>query len=462
MSALGAAFFLFAVAGMVASWLFREDGQKRGVSLAVVTFVFYIYVDVLSAGVLVLIAGVVWYATRRMQTEREQHKRRSTLIASLFCTSGVLTLWRFAPALGIVNVERSWWQPLGMAVLALQAAGCLVDVYRRDCGEIRFYESVLVCGFFPRAVAGPVMRAESLLYQIRQPWSGVVPIERVGVLVVGACFKKYVLAEMLTAHSALVTASRATEGRVDIVASWMSGALQFVCDTSAYTDLVIAAGLLCGVKLPENFRAPFSGWSVGETMRRWHMSVSGFFRDYVLAPLRGNSTSNTRVFLSVVATSEAVALWHGFAPTTAVWGLLIGIPVGVETVLAKRRAERRERRKSAPTGVKRVVMAVAVFFYSAVISTFFPPDSLENAVGVLQNFVQHSNNATDLTSGAAWGAIFVAWALAAGLFAPLAKRSETVLKAVPAPVVGVLCAVAAAFLAGLAGGGVPSFLYQRL
>jgi D-alanyl-lipoteichoic acid acyltransferase DltB (MBOAT superfamily) len=461
---------MFACAGGALAYLYKERPDRRTAALCGVTLVFWAWVDLRSLAVLIGIAVWVRWITAHLERASDVAQRRRLQRLGVGVVILLLLGWRAVPdvfealdQLGMVHVWRtSLWQPLGAAILAIQAVSVIVDVARRDSEAPSFNEAVLLCGFFPRALAGPVVRSGKSLRELRQEWDGVVPVERVAVLIMSAAVKKYVFAETLITHSAQVTAVRATEGRLDLIASMLSGVLSYVCDLSAYTDLAIAAGLVCGVTLPENFNAPFSGWTVGEFMRRWHMSISGFFRDYVMIPLRGHNRSSWRLFFAVCATFELIALWHSASPTTMLWGVLVGVPVACEAVLSKRRSERREPRRAVPAGWRRWACAVLVTLYYALASIPFPPDNISVVLRIYRNNFGHAWAATHVTTWWVVCVICLAWLTGAGLFAWLARRVEALLQAMPAVVSGVVVALVVSFTAGLAGGGIPTFLYQRL
>ena len=426
--------------------------------------------DLRSLGVLLLTTLWVWFISNQLSRTTEKPYRRRLRNIGVWGVVIVLLGWRAVPGIletleqvGVLHVWReSFWQPLGVAILALQAISTIIDVERRDSESPTLVETSLLCGFFPRALAGPVVRSQKFIGDLRSNWDGRVPVEKVAVLILQAAVKKYVLAETLFVHASQVTAVRSTEGRFDLIASMFSGSLAYVCDLSAYTDMAIAAALLCGMKLPENFNAPYSAWSVAEFMRRWHMSISGFFRDYVLVMLRGNSRSAVRLWFSVVGTFELIALWHNFSMTTMVWGLLVGVPVAYEAVREQRRALRREPRSAPPQGIRRWLQAALVGSYFAVASVMFPADDIRQSARVLLSNIRHDWWATNVTTVWAVVVIILAWSVGAGLFAGLGRQVEQLFSRMPGFLVGTCCALCVTFCAGLAGGGVPTFLYQRL
>jgi alginate O-acetyltransferase complex protein AlgI len=468
---LSATFLMFTLCGAVLSRVFREDPAKRSTALAWLTGCFWLFVDLRSAAVLVVVAFWVHVISSMIADSKEAPQRRFLQRVGVCVVVVVLLGWRVVPALvdaagrvGVLHIWiDSWWQPIGVAIMAIQAVSVIVDVARRDTETPSFAESLLICGFFPKAAAGPLVRCMPFLEQIRSRWDGNIPIEKVAVLICAGAFKRYVLSESIGHYVDLTTRSWGEAGRVDMLLQLLCTAVRPVVDIAAYTDIAIAAGLCCGVVLPSNFRAPFSAWSVGELFRRWHTSVSGFFRDYVLPPLRGNSrSSEVRLFFAVVGTFLLVGAWHSLSWATILWGGMLGLPVAVETVRNRRRSQKGVRRKLPPVGAKRWAMALITFSYFALVSVLAGAGTLSH----------HAQSVRDVYNAgwfdnrvATWytaGCVLLSWAVGAGLFARVGVAVEGVFSRVPGVVLGIVVAVIVTIAAGFVGNGIPHFLYESL
>lgn len=429
------------------------------------------FIDLRSAVVLVLVAAWVHVISSMIAESKEELQRRFLQRVGVSVLAVVLLGWRVVPALvdvaGSVGVFHvwidSWWQPIGVAIMTIQAVSVIVDVGRRDTETPSFAEALLICGFFPKAAAGPLVRCAPFLEQIRARWDGNVPIERVAVLVCAGAFKRYVLSESIGHYVDLTSRTWGGAGRVDTLLLMMCGAVRPVVDIAAYTDIAIAAGLCCGVVLPSNFRAPFSAWSVGELFRRWHTSVSGFFRDYVLPPLRGGSrSSDVRLFSSVIGTFVLVGAWHSLSWATLLWGGALGFPVAVETVRNRHRAQKGIRRKPPPVGAKRWAMAVVTFLYFALVSVLVGGGSLSHHANAMRDIYNAGWFDSHVATWYAVGCVLLSWAVGAGLFARVGAVVEGVFMRVPGVVLGVAVAVIVTIAAGFVGNGIPHFLYQSL
>lgn len=217
--------------------------------------------------------------------------------------------------------------PVGISFYTFQALGYTVDVYRDDIrAEKNFFRYALFVSFFPQLVAGPIERSGNLLKQLAQPKKLTFNNFREGTfLMVWGYFLKVVLADRIalfvdTAYGDIETYT----GVCLIVASFLF-AVQIYCDFSGYSVIAMGAARILGIELMENFNAPYLAVSVAEFWRRWHISLSGWFRDYLYIPLGGNRKGRLKKYLNILITFGASGLWHGADWTYVIWGLLNGI-----------------------------------------------------------------------------------------------------------------------------------------
>lgn len=216
--------------------------------------------------------------------------------------------------------------PIGISFFTFQAISYLIDVYRRDIsiaagyGEFATYHSL-----FPQLVAGPIVRFREIQSEMQKR-----RIDRV-VLTEGAyrfCLglgKKMVIADNL---GTLVDATfRLPLSELDAGRAWISifcYALQIYFDFSGYSDMAIGLGRLLGFHFPENFNQPYRSASITEFWRRWHMTLSRWFRDYLYIPLGGNRHGTLRTFANLWIVFFLCGLWHGAGLSFIVWGLYHG------------------------------------------------------------------------------------------------------------------------------------------
>jgi alginate O-acetyltransferase complex protein AlgI len=460
-----------AVAAAVSSYRWRAHPARRSWALAAVTVGFWWVFDPLSAAVLVATTAAASAAARSIDAQQRNTpgrvwRRRVAVVGTVSAMAAV----RFTPAVVDWFVEHGlvaqpldrWWQPLGVAVMALQVVCYLVDVDRGETRPAAFGETMLIIGFFPRAFAGPIVRPGAFLAQLRAPWAGTVPLGEVAQRVMSAVFKRYVLAETLIRYDAATTGANAELGRIDAVLHLMVGPLRFFVDISALTDLAIAVGLCCGLRLPENFKDPFRATSIGGLFRAWHLSISGFFRDYVLVNLLPAKAAKSRVVGAAVATMAIIGAWHHPTPGAVLWGLAMGVPIGVEIARRSRTWRPRNERMSSKRPVWRVgLQRAGVFGFVALISPLYNGSTLATAGRAWAALGNDWFATTMFTPGLVLCAV-VSYLLGAGRFASAARATQAGLDRLPSWAVGATTAITVTVCAGLAGAGVPDFLYQRL
>ena len=217
--------------------------------------------------------------------------------------------------------------PIGISFFTFQAISYLVDVYRREISSAGSYgEFATYHSQFPQLIAGPIVRYREIKLEMQQR-----PIDRV-ILTEGAyrfCLglgKKMVIADNL---GTVVDATFALPAaQLDAGHAWLGifcYALQIYFDFSGYSDMAIGLGRLLGFHFPENFDQPYRSANITEFWRRWHMTLSRWFRDYLYIPLGGNRHGRLRTFVNLWIVFFLCGLWHGAGLTFIAWGLYHGL-----------------------------------------------------------------------------------------------------------------------------------------
>lgn len=216
--------------------------------------------------------------------------------------------------------------PLGVSFFVFQGISYLIDVYR---GTIVPTKSLIVFGayksLFPQLIAGPIVRyhdiADSLQHrEVRRSmvYDGIVRF------LIGFG-KKVLLADTFAVTADALFGLPA--GQLTTATAWLAAlayTLQIYFDFSAYSDMAIGIGMMMGFRFPENFNYPYKSQSIKEFWRRWHMTLSGWFRDYVYIPLGGSRRGPARTYLNLMIVWMLTGLWHGAAWTFLAWGLWHG------------------------------------------------------------------------------------------------------------------------------------------
>lgn len=217
--------------------------------------------------------------------------------------------------------------PVGISFYTFQALGYTIDVYRGDIyAEKNIARYALFVSFFPQLVAGPIERSKNLLKQISQKHTfDYNRMKRGLLLMLWGFFQKMVIADRAAMLVNNVYDNYEYYAGLQIVIATVLFAVQIYCDFSSYSNIAIGAAEVMGFKLMENFNTPYFATSVSDFWRRWHISLSTWFRDYLYLPLGGNRKGRLRKHINVMIVFLASGLWHGASWGFVIWGFLNGI-----------------------------------------------------------------------------------------------------------------------------------------
>ena len=216
--------------------------------------------------------------------------------------------------------------PIGISFYTFQALGYTVDVYRGEIyAEKNFLKYALFVSFFPQLVAGPIERSKNLLIQINEKHRFEFARVRDGLLLMlYGYFQKVVLAEYLAIAVDNVYNTCAERTGYQLLIATVLFAFQIYCDFGSYSNIAIGAAKVMGFTLMENFNTPYFSMSVAEFWRRWHISLSTWFRDYLYIPLGGNRKGKVRKWFNLMIVFLVSGLWHGASWHYVFWGGLNG------------------------------------------------------------------------------------------------------------------------------------------
>ena len=217
--------------------------------------------------------------------------------------------------------------PVGISFFIFQSLGYIFDVYRKKVKvTTHLGKYALFIAFFPHLAEGPIDRANNLLPQFDEVHHFDYETARTAlVLIFFGVFKKVVVADRL---AVLVDTVFDNVGQYSGLSCWVAAlfySFQIYCDFSGYTDIALGSAGLMGFRLVENFNTPYLASSIADFWRRWHMSLSTWFRDYIYIPLGGSRVSEGRWALNVMIVFLISGIWHGAAWTFILWGVLHGL-----------------------------------------------------------------------------------------------------------------------------------------
>ena len=216
--------------------------------------------------------------------------------------------------------------PIGISFFTFQSISYVVDVYRGDAKPVSLMDFAILQAFFPHLVAGPIVRVNEFVPQLRTPRDPRTVLAGPGLfLIAGGLIKKTVVADELARRIVdPVFGDPGAHSGFEAIVAIYAFAAQIYCDFSGYTDMAIGLALLLGFRLPQNFDRPYLATSLRVFWHRWHMTLSRWLRDYLYLPLGGNRNGERQAYRNLMLTMLLGGLWHGAALTFVIWGAIHG------------------------------------------------------------------------------------------------------------------------------------------
>ena len=353
---------------VVPNWKFRNA------LLIITSLVFYAWGEPLYV-LLLLFSVVVNWALALAVVGREKGRKALAAVAVVW-NIGLLVVFKYSGMDWAVPGIRL---PIGISFFTFQALSYVIDVYwDRDCVQRSLPRLLLYISFFPQLIAGPIVKYHDIREQLAaRELSMDGSAEGLRRFLYGLA-KKVLIANSMAVVADYVFALPG--GSLTALSAWMGALcylLQIYFDFSGYSDMAIGLGRMFGFTFKENFNYPYAALGIKDFWRRWHISLSTWFREYLYIPLGGNRRGKARTFLNQMLVFAATGLWHGANVTFLVWGLFHGlflvlessriIPVG----------------KAAGHAVSRLLVRIYTLLVVLVGFVVFRADSLSQALGYL-------------------------------------------------------------------------------
>ena len=316
--------------------------------LFVTLFSYYFYYK--SSGTYFFLLGLVtvcdFFIARLMAREAIPWLRKAWVVLSLFINLGLLCYFKytnflgetFASLTGGTFTTMDIFLPVGISFFTFQSLSYTIDVYRRQITPLTsLLDYAFYVSFFPQLVAGPIVRARDFIPQIRRPL--FVSNEMFGrgiFLIVSGLFKKAVISDYISVNFVERIFDNPTlYSGVENLIGVYGYALQIYCDFSGYSDMAIGLGQVFGFHFRENFDHPYDATCIRDFWRKWHISLSSWFKDYVYIPLGGNRKGKVRTAINKLVVFFLTGLWQGANWTFVVWGLFHGCFLMLEEFVPK-------------------------------------------------------------------------------------------------------------------------------
>ena len=383
--------FIFAflpIVLMVYFILLRRNVLLKNIWLFAASLFFYAFGE--GSFILLMLGEILLDYLLALFLNRSQKRwaRRTLLSIAIISNIGILGIFKYASFVCVdilhlppdaVGIAADIHLPLGISFFTFQALSYVLDVYM---GKVDATDSFLNVGlyvsFFPQLVAGPIVRFTDIADAINNRKESIDGFSSGVVRFLIGLSKKVLIANnmALVADAAwkLIIGDRL---EASVAMAWLgaiSYTLQIYFDFSGYSDMAIGLGKIFGFDFPENFKHPYIATSLTEFWRRWHISLSSWFRDYVYIPLGGSRRGEARTYINLMIVWLLTGIWHGANYTFVVWGLLYGILLMIEKVICAHKAIRKQS----------LIQRIFGHLYTMIVVTLawviFRSDSINDAV----------------------------------------------------------------------------------
>ena len=388
---------------IVAALYFLLPKKLKWPMLLVASYYFYAFYQADLLFLIILTTAVSFFMSHLIERTESAAKKKLYLALTLTVCLGVLVFYKYfnflgASVEGIItlfgkeppSLVLDLVLPVGISFYTFQTLSYVIDVYRGDIKtEKNFFFYALFVSFFPQLVAGPIERPGNLIPQLKEAHKP----ERDNLIrgskqMLLGFFKKICVADLVASYVSAVYNSPDEATSFAVVIATLLFAVQIYCDFSGYTDIATGCARIIGIKLMKNFDHPYSASSIKEFWSRWHISLSGWFKDYLYIPLGGSRRSAARNMLNVFIVFLVSGLWHGANWTFVVWGALHGVYRVVGTLTLKWRNALIER-VGLKTDSRLVVTLrrVCTFLLVCLAWVFFRANSIADAFTLLTALV---------------------------------------------------------------------------
>lgn len=346
-------------------FVFSGNAKTQNLLLLVVSYVFYAWWDWRFLGLIAFTTLTTYFSGLLIGKYRSQQfglqasespigggenrsKARAVSTANIIVNLGVLAVFKYynffvssfaalIPGLSGDKLLLSIILPIGISFYTFQALSYSIDVYKGKIDPTRdIIEFAAFVSFFPLLLAGPIGRATNLLpqYEKKRVFEYEQGVDGLRQMLWGL-FKKVVVADNCAVYVDQVWASYQTQSGSTLLLATILYSFQIYGDFSGYSDMAIGTAKLFSIRLPQNFRYPYFSRDIAEFWRRWHISLTGWFRDYIYIPLGGSRCAKWKILRNTLIVFLISGLWHGANWTYVAWGAYHGILLCLLVLLGK-------------------------------------------------------------------------------------------------------------------------------
>ena len=359
--------FFFLTANLISQFVLKTPRSKN-IAMLVFSLIFYSWS---GPRYLILLAGMVfvcWLGALLIAQAPGKKTRKRYMIVTVAICLGLLGFFKYTGFLcgnlnaliGVPKTIPNIILPVGISFYTFQLISYVVDVYRGEVKpQAKYWMLLLYASLFHQCIAGPIVRYQDVNEDIVRRRASLTEISQgISRFCIGLAKKAILANGCAVIADSLITVSSAELAAVPALGIIIGGivySLQIYFDFSAYSDMAIGMGLMCGFHYKENFNYPFIADSFSDFWRRWHISLASFFRDYVYIPLGGNRCSYRRQIFNLFVVWFLTGLWHGASWNYVFWGLYSGLFIGLERFVL------RDRMNQIPKALRHVLVLFFIF-----------------------------------------------------------------------------------------------------
>ena len=375
-------------------WALHNSLRSQNIMLLTASYIFYGWWDARFLSLIVASTVVDYLLGQYLAAATNALKRKLLLTASMIFNLGLLGVFKYynffmenfmeiANSVGLHTnpILLKIALPVGISFYTFQTMSYTIDIYRKQLEPTKdFIAFAAFVGYFPQLVAGPIERASNLLPQMskRRYFDYQKAVDGMRQALWGF-FKKVVIADAVAPLVDQAFGDPSGFSAIALITGALLFSIQIYCDFSGYSDIAIGISKIFGIDLMQNFRTPYFSRDIAEFWRRWHISLSTWFRDYLYIPLGGSRGSTALKVRNTFAIFIVSGFWHGANWTFIIWGLINAL-LFLPLLLAKR--NRSNLNDPEISDLHRILLTFSI---TTIAWIFFRADSLSHATDYLQN-----------------------------------------------------------------------------
>lgn len=377
-------FFIFYFLPAILAVYFLAPKRHRNLVLFLGSLIFYAWGEPVYVALMLFSTAFNYFAGRKIGRTEQQAQKKRVLTISVVVNLAILVFFKYTNFfLGLINAALPWdipylnlALPIGISFYTFQTMSYVIDVYRgKVAAQKNFINFGTYVTLFPQLIAGPIVRYSTIEKQLTSRRETIEGFSSGLMCFAAGLAKKVLIANNIgllwdSVHATALPELSALSAWLGIIAF----AFQIYFDFSGYSDMAIGLGRMFGFKFEQNFNYPYISKSITDFWRRWHISLSTWFKEYVYIPLGGNRAGRGRAHLNILIVWVLTGFWHGASFNFLAWGLYYALLLMLEKdVLAK-----------LLNKLPKAVGTVYTLFFVLIGWVLFASDSLTESIGYLK------------------------------------------------------------------------------